>query len=454
MPTPLEDRIAAAHVLTDPDSGAGGGVEWLADWVGFALRPGDATGARGARAMLRIAPRLAALRGTQAGLEPALDAAHRRLGEPRRARRGGGFPSAAHLRHPARRGLRAPRRSAAARTHRQRQLLRRRHPGAGDETRREFLALFGPGIDLSAGERQVVAEFFERLAHRVTVLAHEALDVATLALVRAIVARETPAHVQARVVVTTEPLLVGIRSLVAVDTYLRRGAAGAARCACRRAASAYAICCSAARCWTPRWATAASESPQARISAPATPAWGESFNLDGSGSAAAAVAPSSATSGRDSPSAATDISREEHRNGHIRHQYADRNRRAADRGDDRPHDPARRRAPPLPTRSHGRCRQPFQARRRDRHRRRSRGAHRRARRAGARRTSARASAFPGAARSTSAAPCAATPGPISGRRSEGSAWRPSPSTRRSSRANRRSRWTPACPSDATVSGSK
>ena len=283
--TPLEDRIAAAHVLTDPDSVPEAGVEWLADWIGFSFAQEMPASRR--RAMLRIAPRLYALRGTQAGLELALDAATGGwvsrgalvVVEDFRLRRtfatllGVDFERRADPLLP---GLIVSGNSFVGDT-----LV------LGDETRREFLALFGPGIDLSAQEQRVVAEFFERFAHRVTVLAHEALDVATLALVRAIVARETPAHVQARVVVTTEPLLVGIRSLVAVDTYLREAAPArpvrlsASRVGVRDLLLGRPLLDTAQ-------ATAASEPPQARIGAPATPAWGESFNLDGSGSTAAA----------------------------------------------------------------------------------------------------------------------------------------------------------------------
>jgi hypothetical protein len=70
------------------------------------------------------------------------------------------------------------------------------------------------------GEDAAVAAFFDALAHRVTVLVHQSVSPQSLGLIRRVVELESPAHVQTRVVPTTRPLLVGISSLVGVDTYL------------------------------------------------------------------------------------------------------------------------------------------------------------------------------------------------------------------------------------------
>jgi len=54
------------------------------------------------------------------------------------------------------------------------------------------------------------------------VLVHHDTTDEQLSLIRRIVAVETPAHVQARILAVSTPLLVGLSALVGVDTYLRR----------------------------------------------------------------------------------------------------------------------------------------------------------------------------------------------------------------------------------------
>jgi hypothetical protein len=90
----------------------------------------------------------------------------------------------------------------------------------GAEEEREFLALFRPQIAEGAEEEAVVAALFDQFAHRVTILVRRDTPEAVTALVRLVAARETPAHVETRVVAASENLVVGIASLVAVDTAL------------------------------------------------------------------------------------------------------------------------------------------------------------------------------------------------------------------------------------------
>src|SRR5262249_24700835 len=93
----------------------------------------------------------------------------------------------------------------------------------GDEHEQEFLALFAPDAIQSTTEATSVARFFDRLAHRLTVLVHREVSPQDLGLVRRIVALETPAHVQSQVPTARFPFMVAVASLVSVDTYLARG---------------------------------------------------------------------------------------------------------------------------------------------------------------------------------------------------------------------------------------
>jgi hypothetical protein len=83
----------------------------------------------------------------------------------------------------------------------------------------ELLALFREEV-ATAAENAAVIEFLGRLAHRATVLVHQGVTPQDLGLIRRIAELESPAHVDVRVATATWPLLVGIASLVGVDTYL------------------------------------------------------------------------------------------------------------------------------------------------------------------------------------------------------------------------------------------
>ncbi|WP_418320180.1 phage tail protein [Piscinibacter sakaiensis] len=88
------------------------------------------------------------------------------------------------------------------------------------QARREFLALFGDAIE-SEAEAETVASVYQRTAHRATVLVHEDLDDDLRALVANIASEMAPAHVLIKVIAAREPFLVGVASLVGVDSYLR-----------------------------------------------------------------------------------------------------------------------------------------------------------------------------------------------------------------------------------------
>ena len=71
--TPLEDKAAAAHLVTDPRTAPPEALEWLSTWVGLTLEPGLSESRK--RRAIAEATRLCRKRGTLPGLMLALDIA-------------------------------------------------------------------------------------------------------------------------------------------------------------------------------------------------------------------------------------------------------------------------------------------------------------------------------------------------------------------------------------------
>ena len=216
--TPLEDRIAHAHLLTDPRSVPAASLDWLAGWIGFAFDPALSEERR--RAMLSAAPKLSRRRGTLRGLALALDLATGggvRGGEivvleDFRLRRTFATILGADLADesdPLLGGIVSSGNSYVGDT-----LF------LGDESRREFLALFGAEVEKTPDEERAIRALYDGLAYRVTVLVHQEVEPQDLGLIGRVLQRETPAHVQARVIAATHPFVVGVAALVGVDTYL------------------------------------------------------------------------------------------------------------------------------------------------------------------------------------------------------------------------------------------
>lgn len=220
--TCLEARIASAHLLTDPAVVPDESLDWLAAWVGLVFDPALPESRR--RAWLAGAPQLARWHGTRRGLALALDLA------TGGAVQGGEIViiedfrlqrilatllgvDLADEKDPLLPGLQQSGNSVVGDT-----LV----VGAMSQAERaELMALYRDEASTEA-EDVAIRDFYARLAHRATVLVHREVEEQDFGLIRRIVELEAPAHVETRVVAATWPFLVGIASLVGVDSYLAR----------------------------------------------------------------------------------------------------------------------------------------------------------------------------------------------------------------------------------------
>ncbi|MCQ8131037.1 phage tail protein, partial [Methylomonas sp. WSC-6] len=87
---------------------------------------------------------------------------------------------------------------------------------------REFLALLAPDlIKDNADDRRIVAEFFDRYSHRLTVILHGPAG-EHLAGVRRILRQQLPAHLQWAVKTSDYSFIPGLSPLLQIDSYLQR----------------------------------------------------------------------------------------------------------------------------------------------------------------------------------------------------------------------------------------
>lgn len=214
--TQFEDRIAAAHLLTNPRSTPDDGIDWLGSWIGVDPDPMP-PGRR--RARLVATPKLYAERGTVQAIADAVDVATDGL-----CQRGAVILVEDYrLRHTFATILGADLRITDD------PLL----PGTwessnsyvgdtlflGDEHKKEFLALYADAIQ-TAQEQARVDAFYENLANRLTVFIHDQVETVDQQVVQRVVEREKPAHVGVTYMRASQAFIVGMASLVGVNSYL------------------------------------------------------------------------------------------------------------------------------------------------------------------------------------------------------------------------------------------
>lgn len=224
MLTRIEDKVAAAPLVTHPMAAPEPALDWLAGWIGVELPGALPLAAR--RAMVTQGLALHRARGTLRGLLMALDlASGGGVGrgeivavEDHRLTRVfatvlGADPGAAF--DPL---LAGPVESGNSRVGPGLFLTEAAGPHAGLDPAQtaELAALLGLPDEAAAARA-----FLGRLAHRVTVLVHAAPGTRDLGLITAMARDMTPAHVALRVVQASHPLILGLTSLLGIETHLR-----------------------------------------------------------------------------------------------------------------------------------------------------------------------------------------------------------------------------------------
>ncbi|MEM9428704.1 MAG: phage tail protein [Pseudomonadota bacterium] len=222
MLTPVEDRIAAAEAWLSPESAPSDHLSRLAGLVGG--RAAEHWPEDRRRRWVAATGEMQRTRGTLAGLCLALDIAT------------DGAVARGHV--------------VPVETYRLRRAVAtilgidlddRDHPltlGTGengnaivgpnlllsDETARDFLALFAPELAETTGDAAAVAAFFDRYAHRVSLVVHGPAR-PFLAQIEETAEAQIPAGVIWRTIETDRPFVMGLSPLLGIDTLLEESPA-------------------------------------------------------------------------------------------------------------------------------------------------------------------------------------------------------------------------------------
>lgn len=214
--TRIEDRVANSYLLTRPESTPDSALDWLGGWVGVESS-GYPPGRK--RAHLLAAPALHRKRGTVSGIIQAIDVATDGL-----CTRGAVLVlEDFRLRHifatilgadlsisndPLLPGHTASDNSFVGDT-----LF------LGDPRNLDFLAEYATSV-ATPGEQQQVDAFLDSLAYRITVFIHNQVEAVNISLIQQIVEHEKPAHIAATFRIAKQPFLIGMASLLGVNSYL------------------------------------------------------------------------------------------------------------------------------------------------------------------------------------------------------------------------------------------
>jgi phage tail-like protein len=220
MLTPIEDRVAASELWVDPQSAPAFQLQRLADILGVELPVHWPLQRQ--RDWLAFTGQLQRQRGTMAGLCLALD-----IATDGGVSRGEVIP-VEHFR------LRRTLSTILGLD-----LSDEQHPltlGTGQsgnsivgdslilstDNAREFLALLAPElVKDNAEDKRIVAEFFDRYSHRITVILHGPAA-QQQANVSRILQQQLPAHLQWTIKLSDYAFVPGLSPLLQIDSYLQR----------------------------------------------------------------------------------------------------------------------------------------------------------------------------------------------------------------------------------------
>ncbi len=215
--TRIEDRVASSYLLTRSESAPASALDWLGGWVG--IDPNGYPPAR-KRARLEAIPDLYRQRGTAPGITEALDVATNGLCtrgaiiviEDFRMRHIFATILGADLSikdDPLLPGYSASSNSFVGDS------LFLGDPGI----QAELQALYATNLNIPGSQQQTEA-LYDRFANRITVFVHDQVESVDFALVQSVVNQEKPAHVLAVVQRASQAFMIGLASLVGVNTYL------------------------------------------------------------------------------------------------------------------------------------------------------------------------------------------------------------------------------------------